>query len=76
MPPLRLDPGSSALSTQTQPLSFSHSPLGQGAMPTNLLLVIAPRMEPSYTHSRYHKIGQGLQAQKVSFLQYLCQTTV
>ena len=32
--------------------AFSRSPPGQGVMPTNLLPVIAPRMEPSYTHSR------------------------
>ena len=32
--------------------AFSHSPPGQGVMPTNLLPVIDPRMEPSYTHSR------------------------
>ena len=31
--------------------AFSRSPPGQGVMPTNLLPVIAPRMEPSYTHS-------------------------
>ena len=31
--------------------TFSHSPLGQGAMSTNLLHVIAPRMEPSNTQS-------------------------
>ena len=31
--------------------AFSHSPPGQGVMPTNLLSIIAPRMEPSYTQS-------------------------
>ena len=31
--------------------AFSHSLPGQGLMPTNLLPVIVPRMEPSYTHS-------------------------
>jgi len=31
---------------------FCHSPPGQGIMSTNLLPVIAPRMKPSYTHSR------------------------
>ena len=30
---------------------FSRSPPGQGVMPTNLLPVIAPRMEPSFTYS-------------------------
>ena len=30
--------------------AFSRLPPGQGVMPTNLLPVIAPRMEPSYTH--------------------------
>ena len=32
--------------------AFSCSPTGQGVMPINLFPVIAPRMEPSYTHSR------------------------
>ena len=32
--------------------SDRNSPPGQGVMPTNLLPVIGPRMEPSYTHSR------------------------
>ena len=30
--------------------AFSRSPPGQGVMLTNLFPVIAPRMEPSYTH--------------------------
>ena len=43
---------------------------------TNLLTVNAPKMEPSYTHSCWHNNGCGLQACKVTFLQYFCQTTV
>ena len=56
--------------------AFSRLPPGQGNMYTNLLPVIAPRMELTYTHSRYHKSRRGLLARKVSFLQCLCQTTV
>ena len=50
--------------------AFFRSPSGQGVMPTNLLPVIVPRIEPICTHSHLHKIGPGLQARiKVSFLQ-------
>ena len=68
-PPLK--PISPVSESSTHPLqttyAFSHSPQGQGVMPINLLPVIAPRMEPSYTHSCKHKIKWDLQAQKVSF---------
>ena len=44
--------------SSTHPLQnwvcFSHSPLGQGAMPTKLLPLIAPRIEPSYMHACTH----------------------
>ena len=47
--------------------AFSCSTLGQGAISTNLFLVIA-QMEPSYTYSCWHKNDWGLQGRIVFIL--------
>ena len=77
-PPLK--PISPVSESSTHPLqttyAFSHSPQGQGVMPINLLPVIAPRMEPSYTAPASIKSSGTYKPKKSAFRQYLCQTTV
>ena len=51
---------------------FPHSPLRQGAMATNLLPVIAPKMKPSYTHSSYLLHGTYTLISTAPFARQLC----
>ena len=53
---------------------FSHSPPGQGSMSTNLLPIIAPRLEQSYVHTfQLTQKWVGLRSPKGHLWQYLCQ---
>ena len=49
---------------------FSHSPLGEGVLVTNLLCLIDPRLKPTIKNSSSHENGWRLECWKVNFLEY------